>query len=87
MVQLKAKGKNKYVDAAAPTSLAEAEATVVLASLRSAVDAVLASAGEGPTKSGLNQVIALREVLGRLSTEVEELGLIVQVVEKRMMEL
>lgn len=88
MVQLKAKGSNRYVEANLPANVGVASAEVVLASLRNAVDGVLALTSSGDhSKAVLKQVVDLRQILAKVSAEAKDMATMVQVIERRLMEL
>lgn len=87
MVQLKAKGNNRYVEANLPENIGLAEAEVVLSCLREAVDTAVELSQREVSETVLQQVVGLKKTLMKVSSEAEEMAMIVQVIERRMMDL
>ena len=84
MVQLKAKGHNQYLETSSDSvALAQIEGSTVMSAVRTAVD-IIASR---PDAAYLPQVLTLRKLLSDMSSEIEEMQMIVNVVERRIMEL
>lgn len=90
MVRLKVKGDNPFVDAMLPTHLAETEKTVVMASLRDAIDTVVemsSSEARATTEMSLSQVVVLKRMVEDILKEAEEMLLMLRAVEIRIMEM
>ena len=90
MVRLKAKGDDPLVDAMLPANLAEVERTIVMASLRDAVDSVVemsSSTAKANTSICLNQTVVLRRMVEDILKEGDDMLLMLRAVEIRLMEL
>lgn len=88
MVQLKAKGANQYQVANHPVNVGQAEAEVVLACLRQAVDSVVVLSASGDaSETMLSMIVNLRQMLSKVAAEAEEMATMIKVIERRMMNL